>query len=94
MNIKDIYGQGKKIFSFELFPPKSEEASQHLFTTIKDLIPLELACVSVTYGAGGSTRELTHDLLMRIQQKTDLENIVQVIQLKNIMVLLLYFKVT
>lgn len=72
MNVKDIYGKGQIVFSFELFPPKTEEASRKLFTTIKELIPLELACVSVTYGAGGSTRELTHDLLVRIQQETGL----------------------
>ncbi|ADJ25774.1 5,10-methylenetetrahydrofolate reductase [Dehalogenimonas lykanthroporepellens BL-DC-9] len=72
MNVRDIYGQGKIVFSFELFPPRSEEASERLFATIKDLIPLEPACVSVTYGAGGSTRELTHDLVVRIRQETGL----------------------
>lgn len=72
MNVRDIYGKKGITFSFELFPPKSEEASRQLFDTIQALMPLELACVSVTYGAGGSTRELTHDLLVRIQKKTDL----------------------
>jgi len=43
-----------------------------LFQTISDLIPLEPAYVSVTYGAGGSTRDRTHDLLVRIQEETDL----------------------
>jgi len=72
MHIKDIFEKHKIAFSFELFPPKSEEASRQLFTTIQDLIPLELAYVSVTYGAGGSTRELTHDLVVRIQKETGL----------------------
>jgi len=72
MNVKEIYGRGGITFSFELFPPRSEEASLQLFSTIKDLIPLEHTCVSVTYGAGGSTRELTHDLLVRIQKETNL----------------------
>ncbi|MGI2335102.1 MAG: methylenetetrahydrofolate reductase [NAD(P)H] [Dehalogenimonas sp.] len=72
MHVRDIYSKGNIVFSFELFPPRSEEASERLFATIKDLIPLEPACVSVTYGAGGSTRELTHDLVVRIQQETGL----------------------
>jgi len=72
MNVKNIYGKGNIVFSFELFPPRSEESAGQLFETIKALMPLELTCVSVTYGAGGSTRELTHDLLVRIQKETDL----------------------
>ena len=73
MNVRDIYQKEKGIvFSFELFPPKTEESAAELFDTIKALKPLELSCVSVTYGAGGSTRELTHDLLVRIHKETDL----------------------
>ncbi len=72
MHIKKIFDMYKIAFSFELFPPKSENASRQLFATLKDLTPLQLAYVSVTYGAGGSTRELTHDLVVRIQQETDL----------------------
>ena len=72
MHIKNIFEKSNISFSFELFPPKSEEASRQLFATIQDLAPLELAYVSITYGAGGSTRELTHDLVVRIQKETDL----------------------
>jgi methylenetetrahydrofolate reductase (NADPH) len=72
MHISKIFEKNKTAFSFELFPPKTEEASNQLFDTIKALSPLELAYVSVTYGAGGSTRELTHDLVVRIQKETDL----------------------
>ena len=72
MHIKDIYKKYKVAFSFELFPPKTKEASVQLLETIQKLIPLDLAYVSVTYGAGGSTRELTHDLVVRIQKKTNL----------------------
>ncbi len=50
--------------SFEFFPPRSEEASATLRTTITELAPLEPSFVSVTYGAGGSTRELTHRLVV------------------------------
>jgi len=50
--------------SFEFFPPRSEEASATLRRTIVELAPLEPSFVSVTYGAGGSTRELTHRLVV------------------------------
>lgn len=72
MHISDIFKQNPITFSFELFPPKTQDAAEQLFDTISDLSPLELAYVSVTYGAGGSTRNLTHDLVVRIQKETDL----------------------
>lgn len=72
MHIADILKKNKVAFSFELFPPKDKTASDQLFTTISELVPLKPAYVSVTYGAGGSTRELTHDLVMRIQNETNL----------------------
>ena len=72
MQITEIFKNNSIAFSFELFPPKSKEAAEQLFATISDLSPLELAYVSVTYGAGGSTRDLTHDLVVRIQKETDL----------------------
>lgn len=72
MHIADILKNNKVAFSFELFPPKDKNASDQLFTAISELIPLKPAYVSVTYGAGGSTRELTHDLVMRIQNETNL----------------------
>ena len=50
--------------SFEFFPPRSEEAAATLRRTIAELAPLEPSFVSVTYGAGGSTRELTHRLVV------------------------------
>lgn len=72
MHINKILNNNPIAFSFELFPPKTKDAAEQLFATISDLSPLELAYVSVTYGAGGSTRELTHDLVVRIQKETDL----------------------
>ena len=72
MHITKIFKSNSIAYSFELFPPKSQKAAEQLFATISDLSPLELAYVSVTYGAGGSTRDLTHDLVVRIQQETDL----------------------
>lgn len=72
MHIKEIFKQNKISFSFEFFPPRDEKSSAELFKTISDLMPLRPSFVSVTYGAGGSTRELTHDLVLRIQKETDL----------------------
>lgn len=72
MHIKDIFAQNKITFSFEFFPPRDEQSSRDLFQTIRELIPLKPSFVSVTYGAGGSTRELTHDLVVKIQKETNL----------------------
>ena len=52
--------------SFEFFPPKSEGMSERLWDTIQRLEPMSPDFVSVTYGAGGSTRERTHDTVRRI----------------------------
>jgi methylenetetrahydrofolate reductase (NADPH) len=72
MTVKDILAREKISFSFEFFPPKTEEGFDKLFTNIKDLMPLSPSYVSVTYGAGGSTRDRTCDLIMRIKKETDL----------------------
>ena len=62
-------------FSFEFFPPKTREAAERLYQTIRDLESYMPHFVSVTYGAGGSTRDLTHDLVERIQRTTKLDPI-------------------
>jgi len=72
MHIQDIFRQHRTTFSFEFFPPKSDEAWEELFGTIARLQELQPSFVSVTYGAGGSTRERTHDLVVRIQKETPL----------------------
>src|SRR4051794_26198190 len=72
MHILDILKAHPTTFSFEFFPPKTDEASDELFATIARLQELQPSFVSVTYGAGGSTRERTHDLIVRIQRETDL----------------------
>src|SRR5476651_2285166 len=58
--------------SFEFFPPKSEEMERNLWDTITRLAPLAPNFVSVTYGAGGSTRERTHSTIARILAETSL----------------------
>src|SRR5580693_9713698 len=58
--------------SFEFFPPKTEEMERSLWETINRLAPLTPNFVSVTYGAGGSTRERTHSTIARILGETGL----------------------
>lgn len=72
MLVKDILDNNRFSFSFEFFPPKDEPGWESLFVNISDLMPLKPAYVSVTYGAGGSTRDRTHKLIVRIQQETSL----------------------
>ncbi|GGK26011.1 methylenetetrahydrofolate reductase [NAD(P)H] [Salinarimonas ramus] len=59
--------------SFEFFPPKTEEMDRTLWSSIERLAPLAPRFVSVTYGAGGSTRERTHATVARIVRETSLE---------------------
>jgi methylenetetrahydrofolate reductase (NADPH) len=58
--------------SFEFFPPKTEKMEETLWASVKTLEPLQPRFVSVTYGAGGSTRERTHNTVVRIEQETSL----------------------
>lgn len=69
VHIADVLRSNQPALSFEFFPPKTQEGSDALFKTISDLTPLEPVYVSVTYGAGGSTRQLTHDLVVRLAQE-------------------------
>ncbi len=73
MQIRDVFSLHKTTFSFEFFPPKNDAAAETLFTHIQDLEDLKPSFVSVTYGAGGSTRQRTHDLVLRIKTTTSLD---------------------
>ncbi len=73
MHIADILKAQRPTLSFEFFPPKSAEAFEALYQTIGELEAFKPSFVSVTYGAGGSTRELTHDLVVRIKTTTSLD---------------------
>ncbi len=64
---------GEPAFSFEFFPPKDAEGVERLFETIAELRPYAPAYVSVTYGAGGSTRRLTVELVRRIKHEVGIE---------------------
>ena len=74
MQIRELLASGNPSFSFEFFPPKSDEAAAQLESTIADLRELGPTFVSVTYGAGGSTREKTIDIVSRIKRETGIES--------------------
>lgn len=69
--ISDLLAAGRT-FSFEFFPPKSDEAERTLEKTLGELEPLDPSFVSVTYGAGGSTRERTRDIVVHIERDTSM----------------------
>ena len=68
MHIRQRFAPGRHVFSFEFFPPKTDAGAANLERTVTELADLSPAFVSVTYGAGGSTRERTIDLVSRIQR--------------------------
>jgi methylenetetrahydrofolate reductase (NADPH) len=73
VRIVDRLASSTPCFSFEFFPPKSDAGVDALFTTIRELAPLDPAYVSVTYGAGGSTRSRTLELVTAIKAQTGIE---------------------
>ena len=71
MKIRDLFGRSdRRVFSFEFFPPKTEAGAATLERTIRELADLNPSFVSVTYGAGGSTRERTVEIVSRIQRES------------------------
>ncbi len=71
-SLKELSSSSPPRVSFEFFPPKTQEMEGKLWETIRQLEPLGPSFVSVTYGAGGSTRERTHSTVKRILQETSL----------------------
>jgi methylenetetrahydrofolate reductase (NADPH) len=69
MHARELFDTFPTTFSFEFFPPKTPEAAEQLYHSIAELEALKPQFVSITYGAGGSTRDLTHDLVVRIKQR-------------------------
>ncbi|MGH7290244.1 MAG: methylenetetrahydrofolate reductase [NAD(P)H] [Myxococcota bacterium] len=72
MRIADRFGEGTPVISFEFFPPKTDTGFESLFRTIAELKELTPSFVSVTWGAGGSTRRKTVGLVARIQDEIGL----------------------
>jgi methylenetetrahydrofolate reductase (NADPH) len=68
-----LLGSGDIVVSFEFFPPKTEKMEETLWSSISRLAPLRPEFVSVTYGAGGSTRERTHATVTRLLRETELK---------------------
>jgi methylenetetrahydrofolate reductase (NADPH) len=74
MRISDAFGPGRPpVISFEFFPPRTPEAEARLYDTVATLAPLRPTFVSVTYGAGGTTRRLTRDIVARIKREIGIE---------------------
>jgi methylenetetrahydrofolate reductase (NADPH) len=73
MRIDQILATGGPVFSFEFFPPKTEAGERNLYDALGELRTLDPAFVSVTYGAGGSTREKTIEIVKRIREEYGLE---------------------
>ncbi len=73
MHFADLFAQHPATFSFEFFPPRDEAGSEDLYRSINELVPLRPHFVSVTYGAGGTTSDLTHKLVLRIKDEGNLD---------------------
>ena len=74
MKISQILNQEQQTFSFEFFPPKTDDGFEQLYQTIENLKSWNPGYISVTYGAGGSTRSKTLDLVGRIKHQIGLES--------------------
>jgi len=74
MRITEILKRRRPIFSFEFFPPKSTEETDELFHTLKELRTLSPAFISVTYGAGGGTKDRTFEIVERARSEIGLES--------------------
>ncbi len=73
MRIKDLLGGAKPVVSFEFFPPKTDDGVEKLYRAVEALKPCRPSFVSVTYGAGGSTRDRTLELVGRIKHELGIE---------------------
>ncbi|GEJ56237.1 methylenetetrahydrofolate reductase [NAD(P)H] [Anaeromyxobacter diazotrophicus] len=70
--------RGEPVFSFEFFPPRTEDGVRQLFEAVEALRPLAPGFVSVTYGAGGSTRARTLELVTRLKRESEVETVAHV----------------
>jgi methylenetetrahydrofolate reductase (NADPH) len=72
MSLTDAYNNGRFGLSFELFPPKTPESAALMWRTVDDLMAFEPAMITCTYGAGGSTRGTTLDVLRGVRERHSL----------------------
>lgn len=75
MKIREFYKSGPPVFSFEFFPPKTEKGEESLFRAAERLKALHPSYFSMTYGAGGSTREKTVTLAHELMQRSGVETV-------------------
>src|SRR3954464_6233005 len=73
MKISQMFAAEKPLFSFEFFPPKDDASTEALLDVVKSLHDLQPDFISVTYGAGGSTRARTLELVTRIKSEVGIE---------------------
>ena len=71
--IAELLASGERLFSFEFFPPKTDDGERQLWQSIRELESLRPAFVSVTYGAGGSTRDKTLEIVSRVRDEFGIE---------------------
>ena len=76
MKIEEILKSKKRVISFEFFPPKSEIGEIDLFENVKKLKKISPDFVSVTYGAGGSTREKTNEMAVKLSKNEDINVVI------------------
>ncbi|MCU1693900.1 MAG: metF, partial [Frankiales bacterium] len=69
-SIRDMLATGERTFSFEFFPAKTDDGERHLWQALRELEPLQPDFVSITYGAGGSTRDRTIAMTEKIATET------------------------
>ncbi|HEX8909427.1 MAG TPA: methylenetetrahydrofolate reductase [NAD(P)H] [Anaeromyxobacteraceae bacterium] len=70
--------RGEPVFSFEFFPPRTDDGVRQLFEAVEALRPLAPGFVSVTYGAGGSTRARTLELVTRLKRESEIETVAHI----------------
>ena len=73
MNVSELIAASRPCFSFEFFPPRDDAGVEQLLETMRTLRTLDPAFVSVTFGAGGSTRARTADLVVRLREEVGIE---------------------
>lgn len=72
MQLPQLYAQGRLVLTFEVFPPKTAQGFEALYRTVEELAPFRPGFISITYGAGGTTRTQTLEIAQEIRRRFDL----------------------